>query len=168
MVEKVIEMHCKCCDQIKPLTRFSKRIQEGKRKYEMCNDCMADKQSENRKEYKDKINARRRELYPQKLLEVKDKVLKRLYGISLDSWNSILASQENRCAICKTTTPFGNGWHTDHDHDTGKVRGILCHCCNTMLGYAKDNQNHLLSGISYLVKHNKGNINENLSLEMGD
>jgi len=41
--------------------------------------------------------------------------------------------QEEKCALCKTDTPNARGWTTDHDHETGLVRGILCHTCNIKL-----------------------------------
>lgn len=44
-------------------------------------------------------------------------------------------SQGKACAICRSETTRGQGWHTDHSHDTGEVRGILCHDCNVALGY---------------------------------
>lgn len=44
--------------------------------------------------------------------------------------------------------------HMDHDHKTGKWRGLLCGNCNTMLGHAKDNPTTLLKAIQYL----KGNL----------
>src|SRR5467141_1479616 len=57
--------------------------------------------------------------------------LKKKYGISQSDWNRLFDEQDKKCAICKADNP-GNryGWNTDHDHATGLIRGILCHCCN--------------------------------------
>ncbi len=57
-----------------------------------------------------------------------------MYGIEPDEWNDMFERQGRCCAICRTTTPGGrfNAWNTDHDHQTGKVRGILCARCNRM------------------------------------
>jgi hypothetical protein len=41
-------------------------------------------------------------------------------------------------------------WHTDHDHSTGKFRGVLCRDCNWMLGKAKDSSSILRKGAEYL------------------
>lgn len=41
----------------------------------------------------------------------------------------------------------------DHCHVTGKVRGLVCQNCNSMLGYAKDEERRLEMGIEYLKKH---------------
>ena len=38
----------------------------------------------------------------------------------------------------------------DHCHETGKIRGILCHLCNNLLGNARDNTTILASAIDYL------------------
>lgn len=64
--------------------------------------------------------------------------LKLRYGITPESWMALFESQGRCCAICKTTEPGSKrGWHTDHCHDTKKVRGILCLRCNVMLGHLK-------------------------------
>jgi len=76
---------------------------------------------------------------------------KRLFGVSEEQWNTLFASQGNCCAICKTTD---NGskkhWSTDHDHATGKVRGILCHHCNLALGHFKDDSSRVRTAADYL------------------
>lgn len=81
--------------------------------------------------------------------------LQRLYDLSIEEFDKLLASQDGVCAICKL--PEGgkvkgnnSGWHVDHDHNTGRVRGVLCPTCNNMLGYAKDNPATLQAGIEYL------------------
>ena len=52
--------------------------------------------------------------------------------ISQDDWLDVLISQGHRCAVCKEANPGGSGsWHTDHDHTTGRFRGLPCQRCNT-------------------------------------
>ena len=78
----------------------------------------------------------------------------RKYGLTFDEWEALFRSQDHRCAICFTATPGKQGWHTDHDHRTGLVRGILCQSCNFALGLIKDNI-YLAHAMSvYLRKHN--------------
>lgn len=78
--------------------------------------------------------------------------LKKMYGITLDFWERMFELQDKRCAICKSLEPGGVNWHTDHDHTTNKVRGILCHHCNLLLGNARDNISVLEESIMYLKR----------------
>lgn len=65
--------------------------------------------------------------------------LKRLYGLTLAAWEALFDEQDRKCALCRTSDPRSKkGWCTDHDHETGRVRGILCKSCNTMLGLLGD------------------------------
>ena len=51
------------------------------------------------------------------------------YELRIEDYNALLEKQGYACAICKR--PFGDAKsRIDHDHNTGKVRGILCHPCN--------------------------------------
>ncbi len=57
----------------------------------------------------------------------RDRYLRRKYGISLEDYNTILAHQGGKCAICRCDPPkSGRAFHVDHDHKTGRVRGLLC------------------------------------------
>ena len=56
------------------------------------------------------------------------------YGMTPDDYLSLLAKQNGVCAIC-SKPPKNNRLAVDHDHDTGEVRGILCHPCNRHVGY---------------------------------
>lgn len=60
---------------------------------------------------------------------------KNAYGIATAEWEALFESQGKACGICKTSTPNGPEWHTDHDHVNGPVRGILCMNCNLKLGH---------------------------------
>jgi hypothetical protein len=73
-------------------------------------------------------------------------VLHKTYGITLEDWNQMLSTQKGCCAICERPfeglrqPPF-----VDHDHTTGRVRGLLCPVCNQFLGLIKDNPQALLN-----------------------
>lgn len=74
-------------------------------------------------------------------------------------YDAMLASQGGRCAICGRTdeivpTQRGSGQRrrfcVDHDHDTGRVRGILCNLCNTGIGALRHDPMLLRAAIDYL------------------
>ena len=79
---------------------------------------------------------------------------KRRYGITWEERDALLAKQGGCCAICKADNPQSKraGWHTDHCHTTGKIRGMLCYKCNILLGLANDNLLTLQAAIDYLGK----------------
>lgn len=70
------------------------------------------------------------------------------YGMSHEDFQNLLARQNHRCGICDESK---HQWHIDHCHDTGNVRGVLCHQCNVLLGYARDNVDTLRRAIDYLT-----------------
>ncbi len=78
------------------------------------------------------------------------------HGITLKQYDKMLEKQFGKCKICKTEVPGGPGrFHIDHDHSTGKIRGLLCSNCNLFLGNAKDNIEILASAIQYLTDSRK-------------
>lgn len=77
------------------------------------------------------------------------------YGITIHDYNVLYTKQSGGCAICSVVTE--SNLHVDHDHCTGKVRGLLCSPCNTGIGKLKDSVENLKSAIKYLIKHNGGN-----------
>lgn len=81
--------------------------------------------------------------------------LKKL-GVSREQWLATLADQLGACAVCgkqeHDTKDGKRGLHQDHDHATGKVRGILCSNCNQLLGRVGDSVIHLQGLIDYLHK----------------
>ncbi len=89
---------------------------------------------------------------------VKNTDLKKSYGITLDDYNRMLKEQDYKCAICTLPNDAvcGSGGPramcVDHDHATGKVRGILCDACNRGLGKLKDSVDNLQWAINYLTQ----------------
>lgn len=61
----------------------------------------------------------------------------------------MLEDQQGLCGVCSVimTKPF-----VDHDHSTGKVRGLLCQKCNILLGMASDDPHRLQAAIVYLER----------------
>ena len=82
----------------------------------------------------------------------RDRDLRRLYKISFEDYNNMLTEQNNCCAICGTDNAKGkhNTFMVDHDHKTGKVRGLLCKSCNIALGEVDDSLTTLKRMIEYL------------------
>jgi hypothetical protein len=76
--------------------------------------------------------------------------LKCAYGITLQEWNALFEQQGKCCAICKCGDV--TRWHTDHNHSTNKVRGILCSNCNSGIGLFRENATALFSAIEYLKR----------------
>lgn len=76
--------------------------------------------------------------------------LKRTYGMTPEDYDARLAAQGGGCAICGTVPASDQVLDVDHDHATGRIRGLLCRPCNTMLGGARDSRDILAKGIKYL------------------
>jgi hypothetical protein len=74
------------------------------------------------------------------------------YGLTPEAWDEMFERQGRACASCRSDTSKGKRFHTDHCHKTNKVRGILCHHCNLMIGHAKDNVRTLEAAIEYLKR----------------
>lgn len=53
-------------------------------------------------------------------------------GVSDDQYERLLAAQGGHCALCPST-PKTRRLHVDHEHRTGRVRGLLCHRCNRFM-----------------------------------
>ncbi len=96
------------------------------------------------------------------LVSKRNAKLKYRYNISLVDYNNLLQAQNFVCALCYQKDLARNQTElaplkVDHDHNTGKVRGLLCDNCNVGLGRFKDNSNTLQNAINYLKgEHNHG------------
>lgn len=80
----------------------------------------------------------------------KDSNMRRMYGISLEEFRQLLETQQGICAACdeELEKPV-----LDHNHITGKIRGIICSACNLALGMTKDSSKKLRKLADYVDKH---------------
>lgn len=76
----------------------------------------------------------------------------RTYGITEEQYQEMLKRQDGKCAICDSPD---KKLVIDHDHLTGKVRGLLCNQCNKGIGSLQDKIWVILGAVNYLAKHNK-------------
>ena len=80
------------------------------------------------------------------------------YGITVADYNRMLVEQNGVCKVCrrhetkKTNKGTVRRLSIDHCHDTGKVRGLLCHTCNVAIGYAGNDPARLRAAADYLER----------------
>jgi len=136
---------CKCFE-VKPVEEFRTFQRSDRKSPQMMATCRNCSTKRTRKAFRaspDYFN--KRYLYKIKLH----------YGVTAAKYYQMLASQGGVCAICKEEPePFGQktlpGFHIDHCHATGEVRGLLCTYCNSTLGYSKDSVDRLINAAIYL------------------
>jgi len=110
---------CCTCKQLKIVTEFHKNSSVKDGLNAQCKNCNKIVKKKYRKNNKAKI---------------KDYNLKQ-YGISLDGYNKIFQKQQGKCAICGIhQSELYRSLDVDHNHNSGKVRGLLCNSCNMKLG----------------------------------
>jgi hypothetical protein len=79
--------------------------------------------------------------------------LVRRYGITQAEYDGFFVLQNGLCAICghpETHKKYTPKLSIDHNHDTGKVRALLCHRCNALIGYSGNSIKTLQCAIKYL------------------
>ncbi len=128
---------CPDCDQIKPAADFPRtRANPVTGLHTYCKPC----------------HNTRGKLSKEKVGGSRTYHLKCRYGITAADADAMLAEQDGLCAICRVAPAV----HVDHDHATGKVRGLLCFNCNGGLGQFKDGIDVLQSAVAYLTAHTDG------------
>lgn len=77
--------------------------------------------------------------------------LKNRYNMTIEDYNKMLEKQNGLCAICREKKKLS----VDHDHNTGKIRGLICTKCNTLMVPFVEHHLDLLDIIkTYLLRNN--------------
>jgi hypothetical protein len=118
------ERFCRGCNETKPMDAFGRRGAGWVSRCKTCTNASA---------------------------QVRNLAIK--YGMTLDDYERMHAQQSGVCAICMRSSVYKGEERrlaVDHDHTTGKVRGLLCQTCNRVLGLVDDNVEVLRRAIDYL------------------
>lgn len=139
-----------------PLTEHRKAIQAAWRSRNRLRENERQRlwrQTEAGKAYYKEYGPRYRARHPEKFSEYNLRAQLKQYGITIEDYHAQLESQGNCCAICGVDREL-NGkrqrFSVDHDHKTGKFRGLICNDCNLLIGKAKDEVGILEVAIEYL------------------
>ena len=140
---------CRTCKQVLPFDQFGRNVAKRAALEKDCKKCKSEKAREWTTANSDKAyNAH----------------LMRRFGITLAEYGVILASQGGVCAICGEPPDgprnmrkggrnvFKARLVVDHNHATGRVRGLLCGNCNTGIGHLKDDAATVTMALRYLER----------------
>lgn len=151
-----LEKKCSKCKKIYPAT--TKYFQKDKSKsdglYSSCKKCCNVQAHIYLKDPKYKAKKKKYDAIRRKTVRPH---LKELYGITLSDYNKIWKKQNGVCAICGKPEMARNQFGlkrlaVDHNHVTGKVRGLLCQKCNQTLGLINEDVNILETMIKFLIE----------------
>lgn len=154
---------CSRCDTWKTLDAFYRDRSQTDGRYRQCRACAAEtkKLSNRRVREQDPDNwntrrraavARYRERHPHRVKATDKAQNLRKFGLTPAGFAALKQEQGGQCAICRAEPAPTRDLAVDHDHATGKVRGLLCSNCNTALGLFGDNPERLDAAREYLTK----------------
>lgn len=174
----LLEKVCPLCREMKPISCYHRNKSNVSGFASYCKDCskimgqikyaknkgtINAKNSAWYQKHKDRIQREQKERIKNNPGMLRERELKRRFGLTLDAFADLLREQNYRCAACGTTEPGGyyNQWTVDHDHAccAGRktcgscIRGILCVVCNVTLGNSRDDAERLMGLAKYLDRY---------------
>lgn len=142
-----MEKFCPKCKTLKSFDNFHKKNGSKDGLQLWCNQCSLEAKNH---QYKTSrrlaVNAHAR------------KTKLKSYGLTVQKYDKLFKDQNGLCAICgnpetqMSNKKYGNvdKLRVDHDHKTGKIRGLLCAKCNFAIGLFQDNFDYMLNACNYL------------------
>lgn len=147
---------CSKCRKSLKLDEFHKNKAMKDGLNNVCKQCKSQYCKDNAEEYKRRNKAKYNTEKGRRMY--RNCMYKSTFGITIEDYDKMYALQDGKCAICrKPETTVMNGkainLSVDHDHSTGKVRGLLCRSCNHGIGNFLDNTELLHEAIKYIVRY---------------
>lgn len=142
---------CRGCGVEKPLDSY---YHSGGKPTARCRGCHAEAGREYRRKHPERVREAKKK-YRMGKGKKSEAHRRQRYGISAEEMERMCEAQGGGCAICGAHISAHNGCatHVDHDHSTGRVRGILCRLCNPALGAFRDDPSLLRKAADYLEGH---------------
>lgn len=147
---------CGGCKEEKVFDLFSRSKAQADGRGTRCKDCASKYHKLWYERNQGKAIRGSGEWYQSNKGRARDRWLQRTFGITGLDFEEMLATQKGKCAICEADNPGVSHRETlfvDHCHKTGKVRGLLCHKCNSGLGSFRDSPHLLLHAADYLARN---------------
>lgn len=168
--DEVQQLGIECCVCSVPLSRDNWQLCKQKVNHKICTSCNNARAKKWKAENKEKVKEQKRKwslknkdknkVYASKVTPQKQRQysIKGFFGLSWEEYTTLYLASNGKCGICsiKLSMSKEEGTHTahiDHNHITGKVRGILCRSCNRGIGYLNDSSDRLFLAADYLLKH---------------
>lgn len=137
---------CSACLQVKSIGDFYLQSRNPShpsynKPHSKCKSCVIKRNGEYQRKNYDPEKYRRWRLW-------------KVFGITPEDYDRMLAEQDGQCAICRRP-PQGGRWNVlaiDHCHRTGRVRGLLCSPCNKGVGAFQDNVSSLRKAADYVLR----------------
>lgn len=162
---------CIGCKQVKSPEEFHTNNSKKSKKEARCKPCVSiltraryaadpGKYKAQRKKYRDadpeKIKAQKKASQIRNPETGRARSRRHLYGLTSNHFQALLLKQKNSCVICgfvfSSDAGRSKAASVDHDHATGRIRGLLCAACNHGLGKFKDSSTILRAAADYLEK----------------
>jgi hypothetical protein len=154
---------CSKCGQSKALSEFSRNRRAKDGLQHLCRPChsasVVQSNQRNRLAYRERTNRWYAENRERQRVASKDGARRRKYGLTLAEHEEMEAAQGGVCAICQQPETFKSKSGTvhrlavDHDHKTGRIRGLLCRNCNAALGHLREDLGLFRRAVSYLESY---------------
>lgn len=143
------KINCSKCGLDKEKEFFRKRLSLKRGYQSWCKDC---ERLANKSRYIPK--SKKEVIKKDKKLSEKKRQLGIRYNLSYEEYLLMYEKQEGKCLICEKNKVLGTigGLYVDHCHITGRVRGLLCPRCNTVLGHIESGSSILNNIKKYLTK----------------
>ena len=142
-----VTKYCMRCERMLPIEAFYE-------KSSLCKPCNNEYGREYRAANIDRIKQQGKDRYKRDKVRRKYLKIKQQYGLTPEQYDSMYAAQGGKCAICgRHQSTLTKGLAVDHDHESGKVRSLLCGLCNTALGNMNDDPGLLRKAADYLEEH---------------
>lgn len=162
---------CTTCKEAKPLDQFARSTRAKDGLHTLCKACKA---AQSRAWYHatpERQKARNKRRYAEhgpamraaasrwfaenkaRITEVRYRWrLRTAYGLTPEAYVEMVEAQRGLCAACGNPPHDNRGLRIDHSHETGEVRGLLCHHCNVGLGHFDDSPERLRAVADYLER----------------
>jgi len=122
-IEAASVKRCAKCNETKTLDDFHRQRTGPQGRHSWCKSCANVYYRANKKRNYSSPQRRRWQI-------------KTRYGLTVEAVDALKQKQNGRCGLC--LKDLSAGFHIDHNHTTGQVRGLLCHRCNVRIGGLED------------------------------